>query len=133
MILGLSIFDTQANVDCWFTKQSYIVYGYNLVKVILMGTHFVKQEMLVSPLELAAALDYHLGISSPNLLCTEYSVTNQFFSELFQGSKCHCVYCRQNLSVLLEQCGDKKTCIFFARGDVMGQAFPKSIKKPSFL
>ena len=32
-----------------------------------MGPHFVKQEMLVSPLELGAALDSHLGISSPDL------------------------------------------------------------------
>lgn len=43
------------------------IYGYNLVQVILMGPHFVKREMLVSPLELAAALDYHLDISSPDL------------------------------------------------------------------
>ena len=39
----------------------------NLKKVILTRTHFVKQEMLVSPLELAAALDCHLGICSPPL------------------------------------------------------------------
>ena len=67
MTLGLSISDRQANVDCWFMKQSYTVYGYNLVTVILMGNHFVKQEMLESPLELVTALDYHLGICSPPL------------------------------------------------------------------
>ena len=67
MTLGFLISDRQTDVDCWFTKQSYIVYEYNFKKVILMRTHFVKQEMLVSRLELAAALDCHLGICSPPL------------------------------------------------------------------